>query len=738
MVETKRLISIICLFLISVSLAAAQSDFLLSSSFDIITDYQFLQSLYPRPEGSTKEKQTISFIEERVKRLGLKFQRLEFSQAKLGHSFSSMLEISIPGKISDTLIIVLPLNHTVQAGPENSGSLALAVGLALLQEYRATPPPLSLKIVFLGAEYQPTEPTFLGSATYLDYLNNPFPQAVLYLALYGKSASYAIRSGGKGVVSPLWIVEKSLAALQKNSLAYYFNTSRQQVNRTALVSAQTAVETYLLADLPAIEIEANGPFSPVDALELNRLKDFCKSFINSLSNGIPPSWDKHYIFFPLPFFSLLLPETTYLVFLCFLFLLLFSLATFKGKALRKYLKTLQRNFWNIPVFFILSFLLLLASTLLLELLLELKNMPLVWQEYPLVFLLLKFSIFMFAAILVYRIGIRLPFAKNGSFYSAAALVFILICIFTMALINISFVYYFIWSLLGLVLFSLARSKWLKIVFFLLAPLSILTVILELFLIPELKICEIILFNHWIGNLLFAVIILPFVLLLIRLRLLFPFIRRKFFHSKSFILGLSFGVVILGTIIFIIFHNPYANPNHPKPILAEVNVDCDNNTSWLFLSAPASLNQLVIEDETGKHFFNMQSRSHRYSLRDKIEPLHYSFKSQGFAHNQNVDLKLKFNIPLFLLRLSLRATDDFIVTDSNFPLQAKGLKEYSIMVGPNPPQELLIQFTVPAGQTYRLELEIVSLTQPPGLTVAADPTSLVSYRLNFRKTISLEL
>ena len=485
----------ISLIVLSAVPCLAQSLFSDDPPTDISTDYAFVQSLFPHPAGSDNERVLILFIEERLKDLNVSFQTRDFSQAQTGHSFSRIIEAVIPGQTDEILMIAVPLNHRLDATKEEDGAFGIALLLSLIAHFLDDPPPLTLQFVFLGGEYSPDENQFLGTSYYLASSYPVERQAVLYLLLERFPARLRIMSGGRGIVSPLWLLNALMDSLQASGLPWFIQENRQQIFRTGLVTAATPVAAYLKEGYPAIGIASADPTG--ESFTGDRAVAFQNAIIRlveSTKDGLPATWDTHYILLPLPNRPVAVPETVYVVVLIALGVMLITFAALRMKMTRKYLTTVRKNFWNIPFFFAASFLLFAAASYVLDGLLAISNIPSLWTTLPLVFFALKVSLFLCLSALLYRLGYRLPFSKNGSFYTAAALFFILLCIVVFAFLNLSFIYYFLWSLLCIFLFSLFRLKRLKVLFFLLSPVAIIAILLNLFLIPELKFCDIVLFN----------------------------------------------------------------------------------------------------------------------------------------------------------------------------------------------------------------------------------------------------
>ncbi len=726
-------------FIISVFPLTAQSPFLNPSSPDIITDFLFLQSLHPRHAGSANEKRVIRFIEDRLTLLRLSSVKTDFSKAAGGHSFSLIIEASIPGRSKDTVLIIIPLNHSLEASSLNDGSFGIALGLRLLAEFRVQHPTLTLKVVFIGAEYEGIGDTFPGTDQFLRTFYPVERHMVLYLDLKTFPAACTVHYGGRGTVAPLWLVNGAIESFRAAGLPFTVQTGRLPVFRSGLATADSPLDDFLKTGYPALLFQTSGAATAEVDLpaSADRFVASLAGLTESFGERLPAEWDRHYIFLSVPFLPLVIvSETVYLVFILGFMFVLVVVVMFRLPQVKKYAATLKRNFWNIPFFLVASFGILLASGFLLDLMLVVRNFPTLWPHIPVVFFVFTLCFFFFAAALLFRIARRFPFSKNGSFYSAAALFFIVASILIVVMINISFIRYLLWPLVCVILFALSRSRKIKLVFLLLFPLPILLVLFDLFSLPELRVCDIIIFNKLAGNLLFAVVILPFALLLIRIRLLFPYRRRSILASRSFLfMAVSLIAAVSAAVVMFLFF-PY-DKSHPQPVLAEQIIDVDRRTHTLSLSSPAPLGEIQIVDKNGVLPLRTTERTYFLPLSGVQNYLDYTTSVTRFTNRMNIDLQLRFRGEPFKIRALLGSDGDFKLYDSNFPVEQISGKQYALSVGMNPPPDLLLQLTLPLERTYTLSLEAYYINRSSDVDIHGDDIAL-DHRLMFRRTLSLQL
>ena len=133
----------------------------------VLEAYSKIRSMHPRLEGSEGERQLLSFIEQRLEFLRVPYSRLDFSESDQNHSFSSCIVADVAGQREDTLILAVPINHPPEIREQFDGSINVAMALGIIEHISRATPPLSVKILFLGAEYGQTAEYPMGSRLFL-------------------------------------------------------------------------------------------------------------------------------------------------------------------------------------------------------------------------------------------------------------------------------------------------------------------------------------------------------------------------------------------------------------------------------------------------------------------------------------------------------------------------------------------------------------------------------------------
>jgi len=704
----------------------------------LLEDYRQIRSLYPRLEGSQGEKELLSFIEQRLQSLRIPYSRLDFRESDKNHSFSSCLVASFRGELDDTLILSVPINHPVEMSEEFDGSINVALALSVAEHLSRETPPISVKILFLGAEYGQTRDYPMGSRLFLKDFFPDFKVMSLYLNLKRIPSRLYLRAGGRGIEAPYWLLDRCTVALEKTDIFFLMRGNENQIFRIGLTSEQTIIEPFLNAGYPAISFE--GEYEDLSPRERENwvfsFNLFITEFLQGFSEGIPETWDRHYLFFQARNFYFSISEKMYLIVLLGVLAGILVYGLVFTRRLRKYLRILAHNIWALPLFFIFIFLLLFLSTWLIEGILRARNLVNLWEDLPLLFLGFKLAIPLAILFILLNLVKRFPIPRRGSFYSAAALLFLLLDIIVLGVINISFTYYFLWAFTFALLFSATSYRPLKVLLFLASPYWIVKSTVELFTLPRLEFCRVLLLSKIGGNLLLTVFLVPFILMFIRLKFIFPPTRIITNRIRSGLTAAVFGLILAGLLTAFFVYAPYG-PRRRQPVHAAYVIDEVAGKRYLELSSPAPLEDLKIRDGNTTISIDTRSRLYTLPLKRGGEYLDTTISSVGFLDRKNVNLLLTPWSEPYRVRLKVSAEEEFVLFDANFPYTREpGGREYTILIGVNPPLPLNVQLTVPKNRTFSLGITLEYLRSPEGYDLRGR-FAAISNRLTFRRDLELK-
>ncbi len=702
-----------------------------------------VSSYWPRMEGSRAEEELLAWIEGRLASMEIPSASFDFARSDFEHSFSRCLRVDIPGKSRDTLILAVPIDGPTDAAPGADGSINVALAVDLLQRLKGTVPPLSLTVLFLGAEYGDTDAYPMGSTLFLSEYQPDFKVAVLYLNLRAAPSRILIRGGGRGIVSPYWLITRSVTALRAAQVPVRLQGDELQVFRLGATDERTMIEPWLRAGYPAVGLEgidAGGGGSGEPAAGLASLSEFLRGFVGAGGAGIPEEWDRHYLLFQAGDASLIVSEKAYVGILAGTLAagLLLFLALLRRQ--EKNLRILFRNLPGIIPLTALTLLFLLAGTYALRGILALRGFPGLWKYAPLQFLALKVCIAMFLYSLLYNPLRRLPFPRGGSFYSAAALFLLVVEIAVIAVFDVSFTYYFLWAFLFVCLSSLARNRWLKAILALPAPLWGIQGIVTVFLAPALPFCHFLTLSPLQGNLLVASACLPFILVLLRLGLLFPGrgplrrgVREIVFAGLFLAVGVALGLRLL-------LFSPFS-PANPQPLEVTqiVVVDASDRTTstTLAFDSPAPFGAVSVTDATGRRHISPSATDARLTLPLVEPPVRIDVDTRQFLEQRTVALRVDMPARPRLFALTVTSAQDFILYDSSFPAVRVGPREYRLLVGAFPPNPLGLQVTLPTGQAFTFTLSADFDSPLMGVEVSTRPNLRVATRVRVVRSLEVK-
>lgn len=694
-----------------------------------------------RLEGSKEEAQAFRYIRNILQKYHLSVEELDFSTMRDGHSFSSILSITIPGKSPNFLFLVVPMSQEMPpsflVGPHSDG---ISLTLSLIEEWIRVPPPASIKILFLGGDTGEGEG--IGSKFFLQTFRATSPTLVLYMHLSEIPSVLEIQTGTKGLLSPALPLELFLKGFDSKGIELFLPGSRNQLYRMGVPVSPTPLGPFLRAQIPVLGIKGNPcqPSSPDSRISITEewvqgFRDGFQTFL-SLYGSLDFSdssleWDTHYIPVPLGKKIYLLSETTMVGILLGVLTATFILAFIRRKQTLRYLYTLFRNFWNLPFFFLILLLFLTIGTWMLKGI-EQVRFPL-WEYAPMLHFLLKLSSATFLFSLFFHTLHRLPLAKRGSFYSAASILFFFVNILVFSLINIALCYYFLWGFLCSLGFSFFKRKRMKFLFLLSAPLLLYWITYDLFITPELPMIRVLLFSST-GNILLAFMILPFLLMVIRIDFLLrhPASHKPGWGVKSFLL-LS-GAMTFGLTGYLFTFSPFHT--RPVPVQWKETLDFETGTHSLSLSSIAFLKAGTYPYGTSQFEIPPQSKKVEIFLPMGKDPLQVQIQKNTFLNRTTYHVQFTSDFSPRLIECVIEALEDMVIYGSNFPITPElGTHRTRVFFGKNPPLPLSLILTLPKEIPFILHLK--AHFQPMELPSFGEGYQVVNPEYTILKSVRIE-
>ena len=709
--KSKLFIALIIFLCVAGHLVSQQS---LQSSGDppvsFIEIYNYLTSIPTRPEGSSSEKDTAAFITKYLDLQDIPYTVTGFEAVSGAHSYSESIEISLPGNTPDEILVIAPLNSRESFSIAGNGSINIALALELAKVFNEKNSRLSLRVLIPGAEFGEGKAYPIGSRA---FLSSYFPEgntAVIYLDFDLPPDTITIRGGDRGFVAPYWLLERCTTGLDSERLAFRVRGNENQFYRLGVAANPAPLATFLESGYPAISLHSsNGPQA---ADEMSSFADSFIRFIDGLLDheSNPVVWDRHYLFFQAGNFSLMIGERTYIITLSCIAALLILYPVLLSKRFKSYVSSIIRNFWALPMLLVLTFLLLLVSTFLVEGLALLKGYPDYWMKRPAIFFLLKLVTAVFLFSLLSQYLKRIPFPKRGRFYSAAALLVLISDVFILGIVDISLIYYVLWACVWAFLFSLTPNRVLKGLCLLISPAWLIKAAYDMLTIPALEIAEHMILTRTSGNLLIAFILFPFLLMPIRLDFMFRHPRKKTKRLLLTVTFISLGLGCGGLITYLALLKPFSS-NDRKPVLITETQHLAKSLSFVELTSSAALKSMTVE--TPSDVFLVSTGSRAYTIETPLRGDLVELDSTVSKFLGRATYKFTVNslgLPSSV-GISLLSEDEIVVYDASFPFTFDSAEAVEIHIGRYPPNPLAIEFTVPGELTGTVEVRVEYLDPP---------------------------
>ncbi|MBI9105746.1 MAG: hypothetical protein JEZ04_03320 [Spirochaetales bacterium] len=699
----KRILFFLTVLMLAATIISAES---------IINDIEDFSKLFPRIEGSTNEKAAFKHISMKLDELNINYAVINFDDTAGYHSFSSYIDAEIPGLLKNTLITIIPVDMPGATIDRYNGSYGMAAALQLIEYYSKHKPQLSMRFVFLGAEHGSGEQYPLGSRNFLETYYPEESTAFIYFNFKNLPTAFRLVSGANGYSTPFWLFDSIGDALKGAAIPYYHSNIESILFRLSAAEDNSLLADYLSEGYPSIEItDFTSTGSASEAAENGRLIsseqmiNFYNLLISSRSGGFPPDWDDHYLFS--------LSEQQYLLVYILLLMLLMIFPIFRRRHFGWYMRSLFKNFWIIPVLFGFIFGLLAVSSLLISTLLQGLKFPSLWKYYTLPFFVFKLSLTLLAYSLFVRLLLKLPFSKRGSFYSISAIFFLVISLFVLTLIDLSLSIFALWPLCFIFLFTIFRRPVVKLLFLLISAVWIVYGLVEIFLLNSLKVIELITLSPVKGNLLFALILLPFILASIRLDMLSHPSKRITRFAPVF-----FSVVSAGFLILILTYSPFDESN-PQPVTITKLIE-EGQTDIILIESPAQIPGIHEEDL----LISILPSG------DNIDVLDINVESEAFLNRKIVKTIINMPEAPEKINILMHSDDSITLFESSYPATwFPSRKILEVYIGKNPPVPLEFSLTL----NRAAELDYTISAEYP---VYIDKQRILDniYSIDYRKTI----
>ena len=702
-----------------------------SSYYHTFENMHTFSTFYPRTENSEGEKATLQYIRRRIEEIGVSYRTSSLDSYEGFHSFSSSIRVSIEGSRNDSLYFVFPLNHPPESAVDESYAAGLALALDFVEEISRGPmPPVNIEVLFLGAEKGQKADYRLGSRAFLQDFSPSAGSAFVYIDLAELPSELEVLPAGTGRVGPAWMVDRMHEALFASESGYHMSATSFQIHRLGLNDRPCPIDPYLESGFPAVYLRGNSnggeDASPIPFSELTA---YLLRFTEQFDTGIPDRWDSHYFFFKLDRYLLLFGESFYAVLILLILSLTLLYPFLRPKRFIKYARSILRHFSVVPILFGFMLLFLYLSTLLLDGVMSFRGIDSLWRAAPLTFLALKVSaaaiLFSLSQYLLTRIHLR---RLRGSFYSASALVFLLFDIILLTIVDISLTFYGMWIFFFAFLFTGTRTRTMKVVYLLLSFSLAVVLLTSIFLVPHYGAVRGVLLSEWRGNLIIALNLLPFMLMLIRIRMLFhhpnPRITRWIILATELVLVAVVSVLTWNLLTF----QPYAEPRkQPLHVREQISVAEANRT--IRIKSPLDIGELDLSGESYRLEKKIEATSFFSRLPFPETHLSMEIEKSGFLGRAIYRATLSPVGNPEEIEIRLQSEEAIVLYDCSFPVsQSPDRRSLTVHIGRNPPVPLSFSFTVPAGFSGKLIAQSTYYTAPYSAELPTERFE-VDYRLH---------
>ncbi len=641
------------------------------------------------------EKKAVQFIKNRLDELKISYSEYTMNRSENLYSNSVILDAVFPGKTKDEIFLIIPLDTTGKA-TKKTAAYNISTALMLAETLQSKELRNTVHIVFMGAESGKSEAYPLGTEVYLNTYHPAHNSAFFYCNIIGIPDRIDVLTSGTGSISPLWILKKSIGALQKAELPFTFRQGQNLIYRLKLNDKPSLIDKYFKNGYPAILFQNRNNTAGAAKPLLLPYYTFLYTIATEKGWGIPSDVnnDKHYLFLKTGDTSVFINEQQYVFFLIGLFSLMLLYPFLRTKWFKRYTKILVRHLWTILLLFILTFIFLTCSTYALTAILFFRSFPTLWKEVPLVWMLFKLIFSSFLFLLSLRSFRVLTKAHRGSFYSAAAIFFIILDVLFLSALDISFALYLVPVLFMVFLFTIVRNRWFKLSFLLLSAVMLVAGMINMFLGNSLRVIHIFLLSPLYGNLIISTNLLPILLMIYRLRFLFHYKNTKTAKKMIFIFDASVGLISVLLSLFLFLFNPFSTSNK-QPLTIVENINMDTLTRKVTLQSPAPLGNFTISDKFSTVSFTSKKRKITFQSKIPINLPFISLTKTHFLNRAKYSLTYIGNIPAEYIEIKIISDKRIILFDSNYSYKDNNdLTEISFITGFSPPLNFFLTFTVP--------------------------------------------
>ncbi|RLW68801.1 MAG: hypothetical protein B6D68_02980 [spirochete symbiont of Stewartia floridana] len=648
--------------------------------------YNELLGYGARNEGSAEEQMAFDAVAGRLDALDIHYKRHRLDTQRRGHSYSEIIEATIPGASDERYIL---------ASPMEQGAFSTALLLEVAENLIISSPRHSITLFFLGGERGNTAFHPYGSRYAIDAVQPDSEAFAIYIAAETMPKTWEIKIGGNGVVAPYWFTKALMNSVVSGSIPHRFEGADIHVANLGLQGDMGSFSRWLEEGLPAIAFQGRGSGGKDDAaISISRFVRVLLD-IDRLVTRNDRSQESIYIYaHPFermkPLFIRELPFV--IIFLGIISILAVSILL-QYRSVYLNFKRVSKHWWNWPLLFFLVFLYFVLGTLLVEEILRLKDFPSLWIYSPGTFLFFKF-IFIGAFsmnFILFSHGIPLP--RTPHFYSYAAVMTSYLLTLVIIPLDITLASYSLWASCALSLFTIIRNFKFKIFFLFLAAIPYILILAVVLTRPYMPIVDFLLMDRITGNLFNTLALLPIILALACLNFWHSHYEEISHNAVFYALTLIMNATAVITLAWLPRLSPF-DENHPQPIEIRDKIDLVNHERWLEFDSPGPIGDTELIIDGSLYSFENLSRQSRVRTLMNQSPLEVSSENQEFLDNRTINIAIAGKGRPQHISLRIHADSPFTLHSASQPFEmASSGQEADIFVGDNPPFPFNFQLTV---------------------------------------------
>lgn len=701
---------------------------LFADSTDLLTFHRQLMGYGEKREGTKEEGQAFDDVAERLDKLGISYERRTLDRNRRGHSFSEILEATIPGSSPERYVL---------ASPMEGAAFSAALLLEIAESLAITPPQHTVTLFFLGGERGDTPYHPYGSRYAVETIEPGAGAFVLYIDADTIPKTWDVRIGGNGVVAPFWLTKTLVDFLFSESIPHRLRGADIHVANLGLQGDIGSYSQWLAAGIPTVAFQGRGT-SNSDNMDL-QIDRFVRALLDAdhLVFEDLQKQERTYLYVH-PFAEMkprFIRELPFVLFASGLVSLLLASILLRYRSVHLNFRRFSKFWWTWPLLFFFVFLFLFLSTLFIEEIGRLTDFPTLWTYSPGTFLFFKFTVIAALSLNFILLTHGIPLPRAPHFYSYGAVTSSFLLTLVCMLLDITMASYSLGITSALLFFAVVKNLKAKLFFLILALIPYIMIFSAILTQPYMAVWEFLLLNRIFGNLLNTLALLPIILAIASLNYWQPHYRsayRKALVSPA-TLVMSLAAVI--TLTWLPRLAPF-DKEHLQPVKLTDHIDLINNERWLNLESPGPIGnaEFIVDGE----LYRLEELGRQASIRTEggRAPLSIESSGQSFLGRQTIDIELSGEKQPHRLHLEIRSANPFTLHSASMPFEmAPSGQTAAVFVGDNPPFPLNFQLTVSSKAEITLSVMAVwrnpqdaAAIERPDLKVEAWRTAYGEYTL----------